>query len=83
MTTTEQERERKMDNVKLFPGITPLDFDANIMLSAAMGKLKNVVIVGETEDGDEFFSSSVAGGPEILWMLERAKHRLLSMVDED
>lgn len=70
-----------MDNVKLFPGVTPLDFDADVMLNAAMGKLKNVVIVGETVDGTEFFSSSVAGGPETLWMLERAKHKLMGVFD--
>ncbi len=72
-----------MDNVKLFPGITPLDFDADIMLGAAMGKLKSVVIIGETEEGDEFFSASVSSGPETLWMIERAKHKLMHIFDED
>jgi hypothetical protein len=78
--TTEQERE---SNVKLFTGITPLDFDADVILNAAKGHLKSVVIIGETEDGDEFFSASVSGGPEILWMLERAKHKLMAIVDEE
>lgn len=73
----------KMDNVKLFPGITPLDFDADVILNSAMGKLKSVVIVGETEDGEEFFSASVGSGPEALWMLERAKHNLMTIFDED
>lgn len=82
MTTTEQERERVMDNVKLFSGITPLDFDADVILHSAVGTLKSVVIIGETKEGDEFFSASVASGPETLWMIERAKHKLMQVFDE-
>ena len=70
-------------NVSLFPGVTPLDFGADIILDAAKGNVSRVVIIGETEDGDEFFSSSVSDGPEILWMIERAKLKLLRIVDED
>lgn len=70
-----------MSNVKIFTGITPLDFDADVILEAAIGKLKSVVIIGEFEDGNEFFSSSVSSGPEIIWMIERAKIELLRTVD--
>lgn len=42
-------------NVSLFPGVTPLDFGADIILDAAKGNVFRVVIIGETEDGDEFF----------------------------
>lgn len=70
-----------MSNVKIFTGVTPIDFDADVILQAAMGKLKNVVIIGEFEDGDEFFSSSLGSGPEIIWMIERAKLELLRTVD--
>lgn len=70
-----------MSNVKIFTGVTPLDFDADVILEAAIGKLKSVVIIGEFEDGNEFFSSSVASGPETIWMIERAKLKLLGTVD--
>ncbi len=70
-----------MSNVKIFTGVTPLDFDADVILEAAMGKLKGVVIIGEFEDGAEFFSSSISSGPEIVWMIERAKLELLRTVD--
>lgn len=70
-----------MSNVKIFTGVTPLDFDADVILQAAMGKLKSVVIIGEYNDGDEFFSSSLGSGPEIMWMIERAKLDLLRIVD--
>ena len=69
------------DNVVPFTGITKLDLPADHVIEQARGKLKSVVIVGELEDGSEYFASSVAGGPDVLWALERAKLRLLQIVD--
>jgi hypothetical protein len=70
------------DNVVDFNGITKLDLNPDRVLAAAAGTLKSVVIVGEKEDGEEYFASSVAEGPLTLWMLERAKLKLLKMVEE-
>lgn len=36
-----------MSDVKLFTGITPLPFDADIILNSAKGQLKSVIIIGE------------------------------------
>lgn len=72
-----------MSNVRVFTGITPLPFDADVILDGAKGKLKSVLIIGEMEDGEEFFSSSISDGPETLWMLERAKHKLMKISDDD
>jgi hypothetical protein len=72
-----------MSNVRVFTGITPLPFDADVMLENAKGHLKSVLIIGETEDGEEFFSASIADGPETLWMLERAKHKLMKICDDE
>ncbi|WP_313195863.1 hypothetical protein [Shinella zoogloeoides] len=72
-----------MSNVRIFTGITPLPFDADVMLEKARGQLKSVIIIGETEDGEEFFSSSISDGPETLWMLERAKHKLMKICDDE
>lgn len=73
-----------MSAVTIFPGVTPLPFDADVMLDGAkcVG-LKSVVIIGETESGEEFFSSSISSGPETLWMLERAKHKLMKTCDDE
>lgn len=71
------------DNVVRFPGITLLDLDPDDMLKEAMGKLEKVLIIGYTNDGDEFISSSFADGPTAVWLLERMKILLLSIVDED
>lgn len=70
------------DNVVAFPGITRLDGDPAITLAEAVKEgLAHVVVIGETEDGEEYFASSVAGGPDVLWMLARAQKRLLEVVD--
>lgn len=77
-------RKEGMSTVTIFPGVTPLPFDADVMLDAAKrANLKSVVIIGEMEDGKEFFSSSISAGPETLWMLERAKHKLMKVCDDE
>lgn len=66
------------DNVKMFTGTTPNDYDANIMLEAATrADLDSVIIIGWDKDGDMFFSSSMGDGPECLWLMEKAKAELL------
>lgn len=69
------------DNLRFFPGVTDKDYDADLILEGAKGETKWVIIIGETEGGDEFFSSSKSDGPEIVWALERAKLKLLRMID--
>jgi len=62
--------------------ITRLDLPPERILNAALeAGLQCVVIVGFCEDGEEYFASSIAGGPEVLWHLERAKLKLLRTVD--
>lgn len=71
------------DNVVDLNPITVLGTDPErIIERARKAGLGSVTIVGLTENGSEFFASSYADGPNALWDLERAKHRLLSVVDE-
>ena len=64
--------------------ITRLDIPAErIIVAASIAGLSHVVIIGELPDGSEYFGSSRSDGPEILWAIERAKMRLLRIVDED
>lgn len=61
---------------------TRLDIPPERVLKAALdGKMKCVVVLGIAEDGSEYFASSVGDGSEILWFMERAKLKLLSMPD--
>jgi hypothetical protein len=72
------------DNVKLFTGETPNDFDAKVILEAcARRNVTSVVIIGWEDDGDFLFTSSMGDGPECLWLLEMAKKKLLETGDPD
>lgn len=69
-----------MGEVVVLPVITRLDISPELVLKAALESgMTQVVVLGYTADGEEYFASSVANGSEILWMLERAKLKLLSM----
>ena len=68
-----------MENVVNFTGITKLDGDADRSLESAFGKLDKVVILGYDKEGNEYFNSSVADGGDVLWMIERAKKKLLDV----
>ena len=58
--------------------VTCLDIPAERVLNRALERnLKSVIIIGETEDGEEYFCSSIASGPDVVWQLERAKLKLL------
>jgi hypothetical protein len=70
-----------MNNVIPFPGITSLDLDADTTLDSLKGKLKGFAIVGYDKDGEEFFSSTIADGADVLWLLERCKKALLEIAD--
>lgn len=68
------------DNVVDFTGITTLDIQPTRILAKAAGaKLKTCVVVGWDDAGELYFASSVAGGPEVIWLFEVAKKRLLEI----
>lgn len=72
-----------MSNIVKFPGETLLDLNPDEMLEEAKGKLDKVMIIGYTADGDEYFDSSFADGMIAVWLLERIKYLLVSLVDAE
>ena len=63
---------------------TSLDSDpARILDIAGREDLQAVIVIGVYENGAEFWASSVPDACRAVWMLERAKHRLLTMADQD
>lgn len=67
-----------------FDGITRLDIPAErIIAKAQEAGLVDVVIIGHTADGHEYFASSKADGGSVLWMMGRAKMALLNIADRD
>lgn len=71
-----------MPDVVDFGGITRLPSDPQRVIEhASEAGLTNVVIIGYDADGDEYFRSSDADGGDVLWLLERARLKLLSVPD--
>lgn len=63
--------------------ITSLDLPPErILRGASEADLSAVIVIGYDKDGGEYFASSIADGPEVLWALERAKLRLMQTVDD-
>lgn len=70
------------DNIVNFPGITTLPLDpARVLAGAAKERFQRVIVIGVTEDGDEYYSCSDPDGGTFLWDVERAKLRLLRQAD--
>jgi len=70
-------------NVETLGVMTPLDIDPSRVLACALDEnMQGVVVIGYDSDGEEFFASSYADGSETIWLLERAKFRLMSIVDK-
>ena len=68
--------------IGLDAGDTRLDFDPDDALTGAVGKLKEVVIVGYEADGSLYFASNRANAPDVLWLLKQAEQILLDIEQE-
>jgi hypothetical protein len=63
--------------------ITDMDMLPKQILQGALeADLDGLVIIGYDKDGEEYFASSYADGGLILWLMARAKLRLLRLEDE-
>lgn len=71
------------DNVINGPFLTTLNGDPDRTLADWIGQLDSVVIIGTDKQGNEVFSSSIANGPDVLWLLQRHIHKLMHVVDND
>lgn len=69
-------------NVVELHNITRLDIPAERVLDAAPRDLDGAVVIGWEADGSLYFASSIASGPEVLWLLELAKRELMTVCDE-
>ena len=69
------------DNVVELSGlITKLDIPPTRILAKAAGaKLEKCFVIGETDEGDFYFASSIADGGTVLWLMEMAKKRLMEV----
>jgi hypothetical protein len=62
-----------------FNGITRLDLPPDRIIEGAVAAgLRCVVVMGYTEEGEQYFASSMADGADVLWLMEKLKQQLLS-----
>lgn len=72
------------DNVVTLNMVTRLPIPVDRVLDDAQAAgLTQVIVIGVTADGEEYFASSEADGGNVLWQMERAKKRLLAVPDRD
>jgi hypothetical protein len=72
-----------MSNVVDLPVITTLPIDTKrVLAKAAEQAFTRVMIIGVTEEGEEYFASSDPDGGTLLWDMERVKHALMKAADE-
>jgi hypothetical protein len=64
-------------NVIQFRGITRLDLDPDQVLENTKGKLKHFFLVGYDTEDEFYFSSTMADGGDVLWLMEKAKKLLM------
>lgn len=70
----------KLATVTVLDMVTSHDIPTERVLRGALAEnLKSAVVIGWTEDGEFYFSSSVSNGPSIVWDLELAKKKLLEV----
>jgi hypothetical protein len=56
---------------------TPVEASKKLLKKAEDQNFSTVVIAGFTPEGDFRFSSSLPDAPDVLWILECAKKRLM------
>lgn len=66
-----------------FLGAAMPDMSAeDILCDALKCDLKMCVVMGFSEGGQLYFSSTTADGGNVIWLMESTKHELLSMGDD-
>lgn len=71
------------DNVVQFPGATTIDVPVTKVLEEAIkADLEDVVVMGWTKDGQEFFSGSSSDIRTVQFLANRLLHQTNVMMDE-
>jgi len=66
------------DNIHYLDIVTKLDISPDRVVDAIKEQnLKEIIVIGYSEDDEFFFTSNKADATAVLWMLEKAKKILL------
>lgn len=73
----------ELRNVVSGPFVSRIDTQPDRILQGAVGKLQTVIVIGYDLDGEEYYASSIADGPNALWLIRRTEHKLIGIVDAE
>lgn len=68
-------------NVVILGAVTRLNIPPERVLTSAIGAVKDAVVIGWDKDGEFYFASSIANGPDVNWLLDLAKKKLIEIGD--
>ena len=68
-----------MADVERLGCVTRFNLDPDVVINAAEGELDAVIIAGLDKEGNYYFASSIANGPEVLWLIEKMKQELMDV----
>ena len=63
--------------------VTRLDLPVDQILERAKDQLQSVVIMGWDNEGQEYFASTIADGADVLWLMEKLKLKLLTVITSE
>lgn len=73
-----------MSNVAVLNMVTRLPIPTERVLSSALENgMDTVVVIGWDNNKDFYFASSEPSGPEVVWLLEVAKKRLIEIAEAE
>jgi len=71
-----------MGEVVRHPAVTKLDRDIKqVVNDEAAENLESAIVIGWDKDGDFYFDSTLAAGPEVLWLLEICRLSLMKATE--
>ena len=70
------------DNIVNFPGADNRRKTVTAAIETLFGFFDQVMVVGYLEDDTFVLDGSKMTGPEVLWLIERARHHLMAATDD-
>ncbi len=68
-----------MSNIIQFTGDSRLDIEADKVIESSLGQgINQVLIIGYTDNGEDYMASSTSDVKELLFMIEKFKFELMT-----
>ena len=68
-----------MGDVVHLPVVTTVDLPPDKVLSAALGRLTEVIIIGVDDAGAFYFAASTSDLERVLWQIKKAERETVTM----